>query len=123
MIVDRAMDSWEYSLLDESQLNEIAKLESYLIQEYETNELNDLDNNKITTSETDGNNDNDNNEDDIEAMKNIIVNAESSCHLFVERIDEALQNLSELSTSYSDVTSRTNTLMQSCEDLLEQQVT
>jgi len=116
------MDSWEYCTLDDVQLNEIAKLEAYLIREYDETPLSssskpsDNANQFIFTSENDDDN------DDIEVMKNIISDAESSCHSFVERIDEALQSLSELSMSYSDVTSRTNTLMQSCEDLLEQQV-
>lgn len=108
-------------MLDDVQLNEIAKLEAYLLRDYadapsssSTTETSGTQNDDILNiSETDN---------DIEAMKNIIADAESSCHSFVERIDEALQTLSELSTSYSDVTSRTNTLMQSCEDLLEQQV-
>lgn len=112
------MDNWESCTLDDIQLNEIAKLEAYLLRDSDslakTTDESTVDNDvACTISETD---------EDIEAMKNIIAEAESSCHSFVEKIDEVLQTLSELSSSYTDVTSRTNTLMQSCEDLLEQQV-
>jgi putative N-acetylmannosamine-6-phosphate epimerase len=53
-------------------------------------------------------------------MKEVLTQSEISCHEFLDKIDEVLQVLSNI--IIFDVTGRTNTLMRSCEDLLEQQV-
>ncbi len=54
--------------------------------------------------------------------RNLIVETEKCCSSYLEQIDDVLQTLSTISTSYFDITSRTNLFMRSCEDLLEQQV-
>ena len=48
---------------------------------------------------------------------------ESSCSSFINSLDEILGVLDEVGRAHSDVTGRTNVLMENCESLLEQQVT
>ena len=110
------MDSWDTSVLDIIQLNMISKYESLISENSESTltEFNDfaigID---FSTSQSDY---------EIEVMKTMLTDDEKCCREFIDKIDEVLLILSTLSTSYSDVTGRTNTLMRSCEDLLEQQV-
>ena len=114
------MDSWESCALDDIQLVELSKLEHKLF-EREIVDANNFDftqkpQNDVLLSTSDSI------DDKSQIIKNTISKSESSCHNFLYKIDEVLQLLSELSASYFDVTGRTNILMQSCEELLEQQV-
>ena len=111
------MDTWDVSLLDDSQLSIISKYENLLNEATETelskstkDAMNGI---EFSSSQSDY---------EIQTMEKVLSENEKSCKEFIDKIDDVLQILSDLSTSYSDVTGRTNTLMMSCEDLLEQQV-
>ena len=62
------------------------------------------------------------NESSDEDYQLSLVNAERVCHNFIKDLDDNLKILDEVSSSYDDVTGRTNSLMLNCEHLLEQQV-
>lgn len=47
---------------------------------------------------------------------------ERTCGEFLQTLDTSLRLISDIDKDYHDVTGRTNTLIQNCEDLLEQQV-
>lgn len=111
------MESWDTCVLNDLQQAEIAKLDEIIATGYSDNHLDQL-----VENSNDKNNSNTFNDDsDTFEMKDLLTKTELSCHIFLDQIDEVLQTLSNLSTIYYEVTGRTNTLMRSCEDLLEQQ--
>ena len=56
------------------------------------------------------------------SQKSALTDAEHSCKVFLEELDALLTLLTGISNSHVDVTGRTNNLILSCENLLEQQV-
>lgn len=112
------IDNWEHCSLDDVQMNAILNYETNLLEsnkEVETTIPNSSHAHSLGSSSSES-------DYEIQIMKEVLTQSEISCHEFLDKIDEVLQVLSNLSSSYFDVTGRTNTLMRSCEDLLEQQV-
>ena len=114
--IHNKMADWNNcAVLDERLLNELQDLEAFY---QSSSSLSTID--KISTDililETQTVENNSSNDID-----QVVRSAEGECFKFLEEIDNALQLLSTLGVSYTDVTSRTNTLMRSCEDLLDQQ--
>ena len=60
--------------------------------------------------------------DNMDGLQSSLIDAESSCRIFIEQLDKVFKVLDEIANSYNDVASRTNSLMINCEHLLEQQV-
>lgn len=62
------------------------------------------------------------NESNLGTQKSALSEAENTCQDFLRELDDLLLVLSGISTAHSDVTGRTNNLIVSCENLLEEQV-
>ncbi len=62
------------------------------------------------------------NEMNLGSQKSALSEAESTCKTFLTELDELLALSSAIASSHLDVTGRTNNLILSCENLLEQQV-
>ena len=61
-------------------------------------------------------------ESGIDGLQSSLVSSEQSCRSFMQELDSLLHTLGEVAALHEDVTSRTNSLMFNCENLLEQQV-
>ena len=103
------------AVLDERLLNELQDLEAFYQSSSSSSTIDKISTDILVletqTVENSSSND----------IDQVVRSAEGECFKFLEEIDNALQLLSTLGVSYTDVTSRTNTLMRSCEDLLDQQ--
>ena len=118
------MDSWDSCSLDEVQRLELAKLDN-LFDFFDNKSVNVDNPRKLSNEKAVTLNfiraDSFVNENFV-SKKKLLLDTEITCKTYLDSIDELLQTLSSLSVSYYDVTGRTNILMASCEDLLDQQV-
>ena len=57
----------------------------------------------------------------IDNLQNALVKTEENCSLYLQDIDKVLSSLDDINNSYEEVTGRSNTLVDNCETLLEQQ--
>ncbi len=55
-------------------------------------------------------------------IQSILCDTNDSCQAALELLDSVLLIVQDVKSAYFDVTGRTNSLIQKCEDLLEQQV-
>lgn len=57
----------------------------------------------------------------IDGLQVSLTDTEESCRIFMEKLDNILITLKDVSLAHDDITGRTNTFMLNCEYLLEQQ--
>lgn len=119
---------WDYCVIDDELFNTLSQLDSnYLIEpnsNIKTSETSDICDEDLTSDYYDNNSLNyskGNKFDDILTQHELTV-AEETSAFFLNELDKSLKLLSEMASEYSDVTGRTNSLIQNCENLLEQQV-
>lgn len=108
------MNVWDRCLLDESQAGLVSQFEeSIKYLEQNENESNVIVSRALpTTLQCTG----------INGYKESLFVSEKYCDTFALELESILNLLTDLSSSFIDVTRRTNSLMMNCEHLLEQQV-
>jgi hypothetical protein len=114
---------WEHCVLDSNTQEILSEIEKSWIESSGTN-LNSL---TETNSVENHSNDEKNsilaeNQSEGSITQSELHSLEQICDQYLQKVDFSLQLISEISKEYHDVTSRTNILIQRCENLLEQQV-